>query len=122
MKNIYLFLLSLLIIAMVMGGCKTEEFADNPISDQSNGIGNLNKHATTPGPVQQLLSGLEGASGSSIGPGEALFVTEGALGRISRVNLKTGDLTTLDPGRWIWRTCRYNFHRWNCLCIGQSRQ
>ena len=84
MKNIYLFLLSLLIIAMVMGGCKTEEFADNPISDQSNDIGNLNKHVTTPGPVQQLVSGLEGASGSTIGPGGALFVTEGAAGRISR--------------------------------------
>ena len=39
MKNIYLFLLSLLIIAMVMGGCKTEEFADNPISDAISGSG-----------------------------------------------------------------------------------
>ncbi len=98
MKNIYLFLLSLLIIAMVMGGCKSEEFVDNPVSNQNNEIGNLNKHATTPGPVKQLVSGLEGASGSTIGPGGALFVTEGAAGRISRVEPKTGNVTTFASG------------------------
>jgi len=43
MKNIYLFLFSLLIIAVIIGGCKSEELADNPISDQSNDIGNLSK-------------------------------------------------------------------------------
>lgn len=46
----------------------------------------------------QLVSGLQGASGSTIGPGGALFVTEGAAGRISRVDPKTGDVTTFADG------------------------
>jgi hypothetical protein len=38
------------------------------------------------GPTATLLvTGLEGATGSTIGPGGALYVTEGAAGRISRV-------------------------------------
>src|SRR5687767_7126284 len=45
-----------------------------------------------------LVTGLEGASGSTIGPGGALYVTEGAAGRISRVDPKTGDVTTFASG------------------------
>lgn len=45
-----------------------------------------------------LASGLEGASGSSIGPGGALYVTEGAAGRIARVDPRTGDVTTFASG------------------------
>ena len=50
-----------------------------------------------PNPAQ-LLSGLEGGSGSTVGPGGALYVTEGAAGRISRVDPKTGDITTFASG------------------------
>src|SRR6266540_4481971 len=45
-----------------------------------------------------LVTGLEGATGSTIGPGGALYVTEGAAGRISRVDPKTGDITTFASG------------------------
>jgi hypothetical protein len=48
--------------------------------------------------ASQLLSGLEGASGSTVGPGGALYVTEGAAGRISRVDPKTGQITTFASG------------------------
>ena len=51
------------------------------------------------GPNATLLAtGLEGATGSAIGPGGALFVTEGAAGRISRVDPDTGDITTFASG------------------------
>jgi hypothetical protein len=50
-----------------------------------------------PNPTQ-LLTGLEGGSGSTIGPGGALYVTETAAGRISRVDPKTGDITTFASG------------------------
>ena len=43
-------------------------------------------------------TGLEGASGSTVGPDGALYVTEGAAGRISRVDPKTGDITTFASG------------------------
>jgi sugar lactone lactonase YvrE len=45
-----------------------------------------------------LASGLAGGSGSTIGPGGALFVTEGAAGRISRVDPRTGAVTTFASG------------------------
>jgi hypothetical protein len=45
-----------------------------------------------------LVTGLEGGSGSTIGPGGALYVTEGAAGRISRVDPQTGDVTTFASG------------------------
>jgi hypothetical protein len=50
-----------------------------------------------PNPTQ-LLTGLEGGSGSTVGPGGALYVTESAAGRISRVDPKTGDITTFASG------------------------
>ncbi len=46
----------------------------------------------------QLVTGLEGGSGSTVGPGRALYVTEGAAGRISRVDPRTGDITTFASG------------------------
>src|SRR5437773_3420021 len=46
-----------------------------------------------------LVTGLvEGAKGSTIGPDGALYVTEGAAGRISRVDPQTGDITTFASG------------------------
>ena len=57
--------------------------------------------ATPPSPAPtttQLLTGLEGGSGSTVGPGGALYVTESAVGRISRVDPKTGEITTFASG------------------------
>jgi sugar lactone lactonase YvrE len=45
-----------------------------------------------------LASGLKGATGSTIGPGGALYVTEGATGRISRVDPQSGEVTTFASG------------------------
>ena len=50
-------------------------------------------------PVTLLASGLEGGSGSTIGPGGALYVTEGLAGRVSRIDLKTGEITTFASGQ-----------------------
>ena len=45
-----------------------------------------------------LVSGLAGGSGSTVGPDGALYVTEGAAGRVSRVDPRTGDVTTYASG------------------------
>ena len=45
-----------------------------------------------------FASGLQGASGSTVGPGGELFVTEGAVGRISRVDPETGGVTIFASG------------------------
>ena len=44
-----------------------------------------------PAAPELLVTGLQGASGSAVGPGGALFVTEGAIGRVSRVDPQTGE-------------------------------
>jgi hypothetical protein len=51
-------------------------------------------HAT----ASTLVTGLQGGSGSTIGPDRALYVTETAAGRITRVDPKTGATTTYASG------------------------
>ena len=46
----------------------------------------------------QLVTGLEGGSGSTVGPDGALYVTESAAGKVSRVDPKTGNVTTFASG------------------------
>jgi hypothetical protein len=55
------------------------------------------------GPFEQtsavlLASGLEGTSGSTIGPGGMLYVPEGAAGRISQVDPQSGEVATFASG------------------------
>jgi sugar lactone lactonase YvrE len=45
-----------------------------------------------------LAKGLQGATGSTLGPGGALYVTEGVAGRISRVDPRSGKVTTFASG------------------------
>jgi len=48
--------------------------------------------------VTTLTTGLSGASGSTIGPDGALYVTEAALGQITRVDTRTGETTVFASG------------------------
>ena len=67
-------------------------------------ITTLVPHTTVAGPpavnptITLFVTGLQGASGSTIGPGGALYVTEGAAGRISRIDPRTGEVTTFATG------------------------
>jgi hypothetical protein len=45
-----------------------------------------------------LVSGLEGTLGSTIGPDGALYVPEGTAGRIARIDVETGAVTTFASG------------------------
>jgi sugar lactone lactonase YvrE len=51
-------------------------------------------HAT----AHLLVTGLQGGSGSTIGPDGALYVTETAAGRVTRVDPRTGATTTYASG------------------------
>jgi hypothetical protein len=48
--------------------------------------------------AHRLVAGLEGGSGSTIGPDGALYVTESAAGRVTRVDPRTGATTTYASG------------------------
>ena len=45
-----------------------------------------------------LVTGMASGSGSTVGPGRALYVTEGAAGRVLHVDPKTGEVTTFASG------------------------
>src|SRR4030095_2262866 len=45
-----------------------------------------------------LVKGLQGATGSTVGPGGDLYVTEALTGTISRVDPKTGEIETFATG------------------------
>jgi hypothetical protein len=46
----------------------------------------------------QIVTGLQGSSGSTVGPGGDIFVTEGLVGKVSRVDPRTGNVTTFADG------------------------
>ncbi len=78
-------------------GCN-EEIADQNFELLSSHGNEKSGHKWEPGEPQQLATGLQGGSGSSIGPGGALYVTEGAVGRISRIDPGTGEISTYASG------------------------
>ena len=60
------------------------------------------KRDAAPAPLaadaQLLVTGLKGAFGSTVGPGGELFVAEAAVGRIARIDPRTGAVTTFASG------------------------
>ena len=95
MKNLFLFFLSLIVFATVMPGCKREHLVDKP-AVQSNALARAK--SVPPSLKEQLVTGLGGGWGSTIGPGGDLFVPDGKAGVILRVDPKTGDYTTFASG------------------------
>ena len=75
-----LLLLSVALIAMFLPSAAT---AGGPSGDPT---------------ARRLVAGLQGGSGSTIGPDRALYVTESAAGRITRVDPRTGATTTYASG------------------------
>lgn len=66
---------------------------------QSGKISSVNARISSqPGQPELFLEGLQGASGSAIGPGGDLFVTQGAIGEISRIDIRTGEISTFASG------------------------
>ncbi len=51
-----------------------------------------------PGPPKQIVTGLQGSLGSTIGPDGNLYVTENAAGRISKIDPKTGNVMPFASG------------------------
>lgn len=79
-KKIHLFVVLVLTLALTLTGtaaAKNNAMEHNPVL---------------------LTSGLQGAQGSTIGPDGALYVTEGAVGRITRIDPQTGQKTTFASG------------------------
>lgn len=82
-------------LAMMMGACVQPIATVEPETMVQDGGLTVQETAVDPEP---LVTGLRGAMGSTVGPDGALYVTEGAIGRIARVDLETGEMTTLVEG------------------------
>jgi len=63
----------------------------------SSGVAAAKNPPATP-TATLLVTGLEGGSGSTIGPDGALYIPETLAGRISRVDPQTGEVTTFASG------------------------
>jgi len=83
-------------VGALIAGC---EQATAPPSGQNLAeLRPLAKHDAAPPTAELLASGLDGPLGSAIGPDGALYVGEAVAGRISRVDPKTGAVTTFASG------------------------
>jgi hypothetical protein len=94
---------SLVLVAGLLLNCEgplTDEnlSAKDRLGEGSKSISAQKTKDHVPGPAQLLVTGLQGGSGSAIGPDGALYVPENIVGRISRVDLQTGDVTTYASG------------------------
>lgn len=91
------FLAMIVTVALVGWGCNAEP----PVAPDENlpsGLEGGPARVVDGANADLLVTGLQGALGSTIGPGRQIFVTEGAAGRISRVDPTTGDVTTFASG------------------------
>lgn len=81
---------------LLIGGC---DQATAPDSGKDPAAAGPRLGANAGGPkAVRLASGLEGALGSTIGPDGALYVVEAIPGRISRVDPRSGAITTFASG------------------------
>ena len=96
MKNLFLFFFSLVFIATVIPGCKREQLVENSVADQNNALAKAK--SVQPIREEQLVEGLVGSLGSTIGPAGDLFVPDPMAGAILRIDPKTGDYTTFASG------------------------
>lgn len=83
---------------LLLAGLSLAACSEAPTPLESGKVSMSAIHLNAVGTPAQLVTGLQGASGSTIGPDGALFVTEGAVGKVSRVDPKTGEVTTFASG------------------------
>lgn len=96
-------LLQLLIIFILpafflLNSCSPDTDGINITTESGSLTSSDAKVSMEAGPAELWLSGFQGTSGSTIGPGGDLFITEGAIGAISRIDLKTGEVSTFASG------------------------
>ena len=96
MKNLFLFLLFALFFGTLLPGCKQEILVNDPAADRDAAMAKAK--TLQPGMKEQLVTGLGGGWGSTVGPGGDLYVPDGIAGTILLVDPNTGNYTTFASG------------------------
>jgi hypothetical protein len=78
----------------VLAGCLAAIVSAPLILDATSGPGSGHGRRR----AELLADGLQGATGSTIGPDGALYVTEGAIGQITRIHPTSGAMTVFASG------------------------
>jgi hypothetical protein len=82
---------------LLVAGCDQQATAPSPGQDLA-APSPLAAHHAAAATAVRLVGGLDGGSGSAIGPDGALYVPEPQAGRIARVDPKSGAVTTFASG------------------------
>ena len=86
-----------LVLSIINSSCK-KDLIDKPVANQNTAIAIARAGSVQPGVPGQLMKGLAGALGSTIGPAGDLFVPDPVAGAILRIDPKTGTYTTFASG------------------------
>jgi hypothetical protein len=98
-KKLIHFCFYLLFFATVMPGCKREQVVNKSVAnDNSNAMAKARAKSVQASMKAQLVTGLGGGWGSTVGPAGDLFIPDGQAGAILRVDPKTGLYTTFASG------------------------
>jgi len=81
-----------------LAACSDRPSPAGPAATDPTSLKRGGAHTQVAATAQLLVTGLQRARGSAVGPSGALFVTEAAVGRIARVDPRTGAVTTFASG------------------------
>ncbi len=96
-------LLFIMIICLgILTSCSEDSEVLRTPENSINAIDSKMSPHQGPGEPELLVTGLQGALGSTIGPGGDLFVVEGAVGQIARIDPKTGEKSVFASGLPPW--------------------
>jgi len=85
-----------LVLSVLISSCKKDLEDQSVAVQKKNGLTKTN--TVHPSLKQQLVAGLGGGLGSTVGPDGDLYVPDGPAGAILRVDPQTGDYTTFASG------------------------
>lgn len=89
---------ALLALLVPTGLAPTAALAAPQSDDTSISSSTSSRQGGSPAAVTVLADGLDGTSGADLGPDGALYVTEATLGRITRVDTRTGEKSVYASG------------------------
>ncbi len=97
-KHSFSLKLFIVLLLCVPYSCKKTDRFSEPLTSDAESLSKAKRSPKQPSREEQLVKGLAGSLGSTIGPAGDLFVPDPVVGAILRIDPKTGDYTTFASG------------------------